>query len=178
MPNVPVPKTWVDNEFATAPVLNTEIRDIFNFVLAPPRVVLARTATLSVPSGTNTAIPWDNEILDTFGGWVSTAATRYTVQVPGKYRVSAVVSFSNHSDNIRVIRVRVNGATPLWTIASASPVHSVSADTIVTTSLVLPYTFAIGEYFEIMASQSTGSTLFVSGSSGNDSYMTAEWVGS
>lgn len=175
MPNVPVPKTWVDADFATAPILNTELRDIFNFVLAPPRVVLSRVSALSLAPNAIVPIPWENEILDTFGGWTSASPTRYTVQVPGKYRVSVIAGFSANSTSVRVLKVRVNGASPIWTVASAAPPPS-SADAMASASLVLPYTFAIGEYFEILAQQGSSATLTLSG--GTDSYITAEWVGS
>lgn len=175
MPLVPVPKTWVDQDVATAPVLNTELRDMFNFLISPPRVALSRVSALSLPSGSAVAVPWENQFINTFSMWSSGAPTRITIPVPGKYRVSVVGSFSTNQTNIRVIQVRLNGSTPNYKILQAAPVPSPTAETVVSGSLTLPYTFAIGEYFEIQATQSTGSTLSFAGSA--DAYVTAEWMG-
>lgn len=175
MPQIPVPKTWVDGDFFTAPTANTELRDMLNFLINPPRVALSRVSSVSLPTGVAVVIPWENQFINTAGMWTAGSPTRITIQVPGKYRISVIGSFSTNTTNIRVIQVRLNGSTPSYKIVQCAPTPSPSADTVCGGSLVLPYTFAIGEFIEIQATQSTGSTLTFAG--GSDAYVTAEWMG-
>jgi hypothetical protein len=176
---VPAPRTWTGTDSPTAAMLNTEIRDTANFLLAPPRAVLMRAASLSLANDTPVSIPWDTEILDTANGWASSPnPTRYTVQYAGKYRVSIVLSVQGHAGGGgRFAYIRANG-TEEWQVASMPAIASAAADTIITASLTLPYTFAVNEYIEVRAEQTAGATLNLSGASGNDSYCTIEWLGS
>lgn len=179
MPQVPIPKTWVDGDFFTAPTANTELRDMLNFLINPPRLVLSRVAVLNVAQGTEPVVPWDTEILDTYGMWTPTTPSRITMQVPGKYRVSLIGSWApNTTASVRVMKIRLNGATPRYTVASIGPTGSPSSDTINNASLTLPYTFAINEFIEIQVSHSVGTAGTILGFSGtNDSYITVEWMG-
>jgi hypothetical protein len=55
---IPVPRTWVPNEFVTDVIMNgsTGIRDALNFLLSPPTVQVRRTTAQSIPNTTATAI--------------------------------------------------------------------------------------------------------------------------
>ncbi len=178
MPNIPVPKTWVDGDFATAPVMNTEIRDILNFLLNNRPVFAARrSATLSLTSGTQTVIPWDVRIIDSAGGWSATNPSRYTIQYPGKYKVSIVGAIQGSTGGgERTAWARINGSATRWKIASQAPINSAAAITTVVSSIVLPYTFAIGEYIEFQVMQTSGSTLNFAAA--DDSFCSIEWIGS
>jgi hypothetical protein len=84
---------------AIADMLNTNIRDALTFLTAPPTFRARRTGSLTVAENTHQDVAWDQIDEDSYGGWgpsqtPAQSATRYVVQEPGMYAISAVVSLS------------------------------------------------------------------------------------
>lgn len=177
MAAVPEPRTWADGDFFTVPILNTELRDTFNFLLNRPRIVVRRASTAQhIPSGTSfTDVGWDTEDTDNYAGWTPSLSARFTVPVAGKWSVFPVISWLPSATGIRSTAVGINGSSTEYAIATI-PSASGSVNTIVPAGFTIPYTFAVGEYFTIRVAQNTGGTLDHGGPTGA-SFCTIQWEG-
>lgn len=176
MPNAPVPRTWVDDQdYFSAAVLNSEIRDTLNFLLAPPRAVLRRVNSQSIPNGTTptTPVDWDREDMDTANGFTLSTPSRYTAQYPGRYKLSVVIGWSPNATGIRVLSVNINGGTNV--VMSTVLTVGSGAATVQASTMAIPYNFSIGDYFQIQIAHNAGAALTHAG--GTDSYATVEWIG-
>lgn len=112
MATLPSQRTWTVGEFVTASMLNDDVRDAINFLLAPPTAILGQTAAQSVASSSNVALAWDNEVADTDGGHSNvTNNTRYTSQTPGYYDSLCTMAFAANATGRREGFHRANGDT-------------------------------------------------------------------
>lgn len=98
VPDVPRFVAGTDPD-AIADLLNTNIRDSLTFLTAPPTFRARRTGSLTVAENTHQDVTWDQIDEDNYVGWgpsqtPAQSATRYVVQEPGMYAISAVVSLS------------------------------------------------------------------------------------
>lgn len=102
MATVPVTRTWVAGEVVTAAHFNTNIRDVFNFLLAPPIAELRQASAQSIPNNTHTAVTFDSEDVDSAGGHsLVTNTSRYTFQYPGWYELAGGHSFATDAVGAR-----------------------------------------------------------------------------
>lgn len=173
----PSPKTWTDTtDFLTAANLNTELRDALTFLLQKPRVALRRVAAQSIPNTTAARVPiqWDTEDSDLASMWSSGANTKIFTQYAGRYSVAVIVDFAvgGTTGSSRALYVKANGTTE-WTVA-VHPSNGAS-DTIMGFTFEIPRLFAVGEYIEILAGQSSGGALNIGG--GADCYCSVKWEG-
>ncbi|MEU4578921.1 hypothetical protein [Nonomuraea sp. NPDC023979] len=89
---VPNPRTWGSTELVTAAKLNADVRDSFNFLLAPPRAALKKSSLQDIPSNAETAVTWDVELYDSDNGHSNvTNPSRYTAQTAGWFCITANV---------------------------------------------------------------------------------------
>lgn len=94
MATVPNQRTWTNGDTVDATMLNANVRDAVNFLLAPPAALLRQTVAQSIGT-TGTAVTFDTEDYDNDGGHSTvTNTTRYTAVTPGWYRVSGSVGFN------------------------------------------------------------------------------------
>lgn len=110
---VPVPRTYVASEFETAAILNGDIRDTFNFILAPPRAFAYRTLDLSTTSGTDTVYDMTAELYDPYATPAHDNATnnsRMIAAETGIYTVLCQVTWASNATGRRQIQVRKNAA--------------------------------------------------------------------
>jgi len=111
--SVPVPRTYVASEFETATILNGDIRDVHNFLLAPPRCLAYRTAAKSTATATWVLYDMDTELYDPYSAAMhdnSTNNSRIVAQETGLYRVEVQVRWAGTSGGIRALDVRKNAA--------------------------------------------------------------------
>ena len=144
-----------------------------------PLTQLQQTAVQSIPNSTNTAITWA-KLLDRDGGF--TASTTYTAQTPGFYLLTACICYAANSTGARWCWFTVTtgpnnpagaGVTASFALAAIGGVATVPTS-VVSKSLV-PQRVYIGDYFQVLAFQSSGGALSTSTSDGG-SYWTIQMV--
>jgi hypothetical protein len=160
---IPTPRTWASGEQVTAAKLNADVRDGFNFLLAPPRAVLRKSAQ-PISSGILTVLSWDLEDLDSDGGHSNvTNNTRYTVQTAGWFFLICNVEWSDTNDvGGREVWFRKSGNNA--TRQSRSDDYpTVSTTNINMSGLITTgyMSLAVSDYIEVEVFQSSGTTMSV-----------------
>lgn len=118
----------------------------------------AQQAATSLPSATVTAIPWDTAIYDDGITW--NGVDGFTAPVAGHYDVEALVTFSAvNTTGVRTAMITLNGSSQ----ASAATTPSASQINSTTVSAVVKC--AAGDVIRVMAYQTSGGTLTLSGNS-------------
>lgn len=160
MSAIPVPRTWVAGEVVTAALMNTEIRDVHNWLLSGfPLWRSKQTATQSIANDSWTNITFTTEIVDRSNGHSTSVNTsRYTVPSgeAGIYEARGVVVFNNSSAGTgRDARWAVNGTPVAGSVIIAQQVSGnvTSILTEVTEAL------AVGDYLQLQGYHAIGSTL-------------------
>ena len=84
-------------------------------------VQVARQATQSINSATDTNISWDTEVVDDAANFFSAGADdRITIQTNGNYLVRTSALFQSNATGIRGISIKVNGTTVATDIVQAT----------------------------------------------------------
>lgn len=113
----------------------------------------------------------DSQVYDSEGGHSTTTnPSRYTVQVPGMYRLVGQSSFGINSSGARAVAVAVNGSQVQQIQAAPPPANTWAAQ--VSTERYLN----VGDYVEVRTWQNSGSAL-TTGSSGLAPSLSVWWIG-
>lgn len=164
------PATITAGTKPTAASFNT-YRDNLNFLLAPPRCRAFQSASQNTTSGTETAITFTNEDIDTDGMHSNvTNTSRFTCVVPGRYRFVGGCGIAGNASGTRTIRLRKGGATTI--IAIRQPGNASNTFLQITEDILL----AAGEYIELTMQQDSAATLATTATS-DTTYLHASWVG-
>lgn len=172
---VPVPRTWTPGETEVGAYLNT-IRDAINFLLNTPFAEVYQSTVTTLVTGTATVLGFDATLIDTYGGHSNTTLnSRYTAQVAGWYELTGVVQFNPNSTGYRLAYWRKNGAFPNPStynteLAQVSP----SATTVLLETLQLQ--LAVGDYVEMVATQTSGGNLNTFSGAGDSTRMSVRWI--
>jgi hypothetical protein len=170
---VPSQRDWSAGEVVTAAMLNANVRDAMNFVLARPDAMLRQTVAQSLPHATWTDIAWDVEDLDSDSGHSTTSNTsRYTAVTAGWYLVGGVVNISNSSTGVRATRLAVNGNPVLGSQVMVPPTVLNTAVPVVSRLVFLN----VGDFITVEAFQSSGSAVSTTITAEAQSCFTAHWV--
>lgn len=117
VPDVPLFAAGVDPA-EVADTLNAGVRDPLTFLLNPPIFRARRTSTQSIVEG-HQFVSWNTVDEDTYSGWgpsqaPAQAASRYVVQQPGQYAVTAIVSLSGTGATglVLIPAIAKNGSPP------------------------------------------------------------------
>lgn len=174
MATVPATRTWVAGEVVTAAHFNTNIRDVFNYLLAPPILKLVQTVAQSIPNAAATAATFSTEIVDSSGMHSTSVNTsRATAVYPGWYDSGGKGGFSSDATGLRIVEWAINA-----TVQNGSGVlHTANA----TTSSRVPavadkYFLNVGEYQEISLFQNRGSALNTVVGTGEATSFNMTWV--
>lgn len=122
-----------------------------------PGAIVRRNSAQSIPTGTFTAITFDDPALSDLGGfWNSANPTRLTVPsgMGGVYRVSVFGAFATSNVGIRQWNLRVNGSTYEQLVIIDPNVSYPTADG---NSIELP--LSAGDYVEFAVYHERGSAL-------------------
>lgn len=173
-------RTWTTGEVVTAAMFNEQIRDNENFLWAPPRCRVYKSAAQSIADNTVTAITFDTEQYDNDGMHsTSTNTSRITPVRPGYYTFFATVVWAHSAQTgaaalYRQSFFRLNGATQL----TNTIISNVTTSGVVTTELTELDLQLNGttDYVELMVKQNTSAALNVNGGS-SETYMMAKWIG-
>lgn len=110
MTAIPATRTWTAGEVVTDTMFNSTIRDVCNFLLAPPIFRARQTVAQSIVTSTNTALTFTTEDVDSAGGHSTSVNTsRYTAVYPGWYVPSGGPCFETNATGIRLVDWGKNG---------------------------------------------------------------------
>lgn len=180
MGNIPVLPTFTAGQVLTASDLNS-LNSALNFWASPPRVLVYKSTTQSITSGTSsTLVTWDTEQFDTdLMHDNATNNSRLICKTPGYYAISAAVAYGANTSGNRTAQVRLNaagsnsGGTALYDLGIAPP--SGAQGTVIIPSFT--YALAQDDYIELFSSQNSGGSLSIQ-SGLNNSFFTMQLVAS
>lgn len=149
--------------------------DQISFLTDPPRAQLRQTSAQTVTTGTFTAMNFEAEDADNYGGHsTSTNITRYTCQVAGVYRLTGKIAWAASATGRRASDWRkngssINGSQVAYAATSASGVQHLAMTTDVT--------LAVGDYVELFGFHEVGSNLATDvTNAGVQTYMNVLWI--
>lgn len=141
-----------------------------------PNAQMRQTVSQNLPHLTFTSLTFTTEDFDNVNGHSTvTNTSRYTCQVgfAGKYLLAGGVGFAVDSSGSRTCRWAVNGAA-VNASQSSGVAGSVSSNVSAMTIMVH---LAEGDYVELQALQSSGSTLATEVASNLQAHMSIAWLG-
>lgn len=158
MATVPVTRTWTAGEVVLDSHFNNNIRDVFNFLLAPPIFQGRQTVSQTFTTAVDAAVTIDTEDVDSAGGHSTSVNTsRYTYVYPGWMQWSGKVSFASNTTGWRSTNWGKNG-----TLQNASgviqPGMTGGIDTRIAAAAFLMFG-NVGDYVEIFGGQASGGNL-------------------
>ena len=151
------------------------VRNAEQYLANPPACKMAGSGTQNVNTATRTAITFSTEVFDTDTMHdTSTNTARITIKTAGVYVVTGTLEFpANAGGSVRQVEIRLNGAdASLQAINSAFPG---SVGVVLSVSVVGKY--AVNDYLELTAYQTSGATLACGGTAPYQKSFAATWVG-
>ncbi|GAA3267673.1 hypothetical protein [Streptomyces lavendulae] len=153
---VPVPATETPGLFQTSALWNAQVRDLNNFILAPPLFRGYQGVAQSCPNATWFSVVLDSETIDSDAGHSTvTNPSRYTPSVPGTYLAVGIVAFNGSATTQRSARLALNGSPTAGGAASGACGSSWWAGTCVD----LIVCNGSSDYIEIQGRQDSGGSL-------------------
>jgi len=149
-----------------------------SFLSNLPSAVVIQTTPQSIPDSTDTAITFQSESLDNWGGFSGTHPTRYTFQIRGTYMLDASISWAGNDTGRRYHDFRISGTTHVVP-GSATDIQSTDTNNLVTSTPTVLYPFNVGDYIEVIANQTSGAALSTTTSGATSAFittLTVKWV--
>lgn len=184
MGTVPSPPTFAAGEKPTAAKMN-QIRDLFNFLTASPRVMSYQNASTTTfgTSGTYGLVGFDADVFDVVMAGdaeshnVTTNNSRFVCQTAGKYRIGGQLTFVTNATGIRAIQIRLNsaGSPTGGTQLDAASGPAMSGFATIVSATPFEYPLNVGDYLEMFGQQTSGGSL-ASQAGLQASFMWMEWV--
>lgn len=154
-----VRQTWVDGDPSkptSAARLGVIEQGIFDAHFQPAARVF-HSANQSITTSAGTALAFDSERFDTDTIHDTvTNNSRLTCKTAGKYQVTGSISFASNVTGLRQVFIRLNGTTAI--AIQTAPAVSGSTHELTVSTL---WDFAVNDYVELMAFQSSGGNLNV-----------------
>lgn len=172
----PTPYQWQVGDIGSAALLNAQLYNGLTYLLNPPVFygVQASVQTFTT-SGTSYPVSIDTGVVDTYSGHSNTTNnSRYTAQVAGYYLIAGCVGYAPNGTGFRAASLRINGnvvqgASTEIAAASASYAVTLAAPTLI------KY-MAVGDYAEIWAWQTSGSSLNTTAYADQACSLTVQWI--
>lgn len=173
---LPAVNPWNVGVNPTSTILNTNIRDLVQFIRNRPHAILRRiTSTQNATSGTLIQVQYNTEDVDTDAAHDNvTNPSRYTVKTDGVYWLNATVVMSGNANGKRDAWFRVNGSTAFrygWQTMTPTA-NGGGADICLNISAHLR--LVTNDYVEVTVLQNSGTTLTLSAS---EQRLEVMWVG-
>jgi len=174
---VPTPATWVPGTVGDA-TMNARIRDVFNFLLSPPRAYAYRNADKSTTDAVDTLYDLDAELYDPYATPAHDTATnnsRLVAAETGIYVCYAQATWAANATGRRRLTIRKNsaGSSTGGTQVGRLDIPVVPAGQH-TSALAAPAQLTAGDYIEMFVQQTSGGALNVLTGIGI-SYLAFEW---
>lgn len=167
MATVPTMTTFVAGNVLTAAQMNSNVRDLGNYMLNLPMALANRTIAGSVTTSTNTAVALGNEDFDMEAIHSTVSNTsRFTIVTGGYYTAFGQISWTGNTSGQRVVFWRLNGAGTQYyqntaqTTSGVINLQQISAG-------IIPVLLVAGDYLELCCWQNTGSGLNLDTASGS-----------
>lgn len=169
---VPSPRSWDPGDIGSAPYLNSNIRDAFGFLLAPPIFVAKQDAAQSLANNTVVPLTWDHIVIDTYGGHSTSDPTKYAVPFAGVWLVYGFVAYPPNATSRRLIQIALDGT-------SVSQIELPNAGASANTNINIwgIWQATLGDYFQLNGFQSSGAAMNTLVASPAASYMQVHLVG-
>lgn len=172
---VPIPANGVAGVDVSAAFWNAQVRDSTTFLLNPPHCVMLQTVTAQTGITGNTAILFDTNEVDSYGGHSTVTNTnQYVAQVAGWYQCSGDIAYAA-TGTVPSTRTAIwfkNGVTvPGVAITRATDVTSATAVVAPTREIFLN----VGDFVSLIASSTAAASTNVAGGS-TVSMATIRWV--
>ncbi len=179
------PHTWADTDIVTGSAtgagkvpLNTELRDMANFLGNPPIARLTASGTTqTIPSSSTTwtSVNYTTVAVDNYTGWASANPSRYTAQRSGLYLIAGFVNVVENATNsgYRAVRLLVNGTNAY---AGWGAIPEATGNTGTGIYAVGLLRLAAGDYVEVQMQQTQGSSIGLYTGAGNSSRLVAVWM--
>jgi hypothetical protein len=174
----PVIATEVPGDFITSALWNAQVLATMQWLFGTgassgvPRFSGYASTAQAFATGTSySPLNLDAEVYDSEGGHSTTTnSSRYTVQVPGLYRITAQSAFAVNSSGARAVAIGVNGTASKACQGAPPPSNSWSNQVTWETYL------NVGDFVEAMTWQNSGGALStVTGGMGPS--LSVWWIG-
>jgi hypothetical protein len=179
---VPTPKTWAASEFVDATELNTELRDVFNFLMTPPRVFAYHTAATALTDGAWTLVSLGAELYDpysTVGHDNATNNSRVHARETGLYQVACQLRTTTLTGTIFQFQLRANsaGSSTGGTRIFLQSQNGAGGGEATAGGRTLDYPLNNGDYVELFIRVDTGGSPNASIDAGADAtFLSLRWV--
>lgn len=127
------------------------------FLMNKPCVTLVQSTGQNIPNTTNTQLTWNSAAGDIWGGWSSSNPSRWTVPVPGWYKLQTTIMWPGNATGARHVEFYQNGienttSTTDWGTPPGSMQFPHSANPVIVQANA-------GDYFQVNLWQASGVTL-------------------
>lgn len=162
MPVVPVLPSIITGVYPTS--TPAAIVAFNTFLLNKPRARIRQSATQSYTTGSIAAVQFDTHDFDTDPDGIQghsdiTNNTRWTCRYPGTYQFSGGVGWAPSAVGARSTRWSINGSA---LTGGGSYVPATAAGGMVVLAKTMLWPMNIGDYVELLTSQSSGGTISTS----------------
>lgn len=173
---VPTPANYVPGVPTSAAFQNAQVRDSNNFWGHRPHALLYQATAQSIPNNTATPCTFDGAVVDDYGGHSTvTNPSRYTAPRAGWYSFGGLGAFQANTAGVRACALRLDGTTYQYGSQQILPTIGVSG---INTNVALPVTevfMNVGDYVELMLTQTSGAALNTIVSLPNESALVVRW---
>ena len=158
MTAVPATRTFVAGEVVLASYFNTNIRDVLNFLVAPPIFELDQATGQTLTTAVAAAVTFTNEVVDNSGMHSTSSNTsRATAVYPGYYQYWGGTGFAANATNQRLNWFKKNGTDINGTLIE---VNTTTGGAVCCIGTRTRTTFLnVGDYLELFAFQNSGGNL-------------------
>lgn len=174
MATVPITRTWVAGEVVTAAHFNTNIRDVLNYLLAPPILEITQTVAQAIANNTATALTFTTEVIDSSGMHSTVSNTsRATAVYPGYYKFWGGYSIASNATNARLGWGKVNATDVNASSFEIPPVNGFNSGYAFRTKTVF---LNVTDYWEFFVLQNSGGSLNTIVATIEQSSLGGEWM--
>lgn len=174
---IPTPYDASSGQFVTDSILDAGIRDVFNFLLSPPRCKCYKSVDAGIADSTWILLNWDTEEYDDATRPSHSTATnpsRLIAPEAGIYPAGWTIRWQANGTAVRKIEWRKNGTgvvggVPTGTLILDQVVPAIAGGEDTYNDGIIDVPLAAGDYLELFVWQNSGLTLQVRGGIGKSS---------
>lgn len=153
---------------------DTHLRDNINNLIVRPAARVYHSAAQSATSGVSLWLAFNSERYDTDAIHdTATNNSRLTCQTAGIYLVEATLAFAANVTGVRGAQLLLNGTTNIAIVRE--PAATGGHEHLLTISTT--WAFAVNDYVEVLAFQSSGGALNVTAASAYSAEFMMTWIG-
>lgn len=161
-------------EVVSAATMNTYIQSNLGFLGTPPSVQVFNTTVTTVPTSTNTIMPFNNERFKTDAGMHSNVTNndRIICTVTGKYAITASIEWAANNTGVRGLLVVINTSN---IIAAVNQQACQGGPTQQNVSTI--YGLNATDFIDIYAVQTSGANINIDNVVNSSPWAAMNWIG-